>query len=74
MINAKLFFLPQPRQDAIQTWVQKMLDKDFIQWLDSKYGHSTFTVPKKDGTFQIVQDFRPVNKYMEKDVTLLPSI
>jgi len=65
-INLKLFSLPQPGQEAIQTWVQKMLDKDFIQRSDSKYGHSTFTVPKKDGTFQIIQDFRPVNKYMEK--------
>jgi len=51
-----------------------MLDKGFIQRSDSRYGHSTFTVLKKDGTFQIVQDFRPVNKYMEKDVTPLPSI
>jgi|SRR6267142_2556330 len=30
-INAKLFSLPQPGHDMIQTWVQKMLDKDFIQ-------------------------------------------
>jgi len=30
-INAKLFSLPQKNRDAIQTWVQKMLDKDFIQ-------------------------------------------
>jgi len=30
-INAKLFSLPQPGCNAIQTWVQKMLDKDFIQ-------------------------------------------
>jgi len=51
-----------------------MLDKDFIQRSDSRYGHSTFTVPKKDGTFRIIQDFRPVNKYTEKDVTPLPSI
>src|SRR6267142_3044665 len=73
-INAKMFSLPQPGRDTIQTWVQKMLDKGFIQRSNSKYGHSTFTVPKKDGTFRIVQDFRLVNKYMEKDVTPLPSI
>jgi len=74
LINAKMFSLPQPGREAIQTWVQKMLDNDFIQRSDSKYGHSTFTVPKKDGTFRIVQDFRPVNKYTEKDVAPLPSI
>jgi len=51
-----------------------MLDKDFIQRSDLRYRHSTFTVPKKDGTFWIIQDFRPVNKYTEKDITPLPSI
>jgi|SRR6266850_3796058 len=49
--NAKLFSLPQPRRNAIETWVQKMLDKNFIQQSNSRYGHSMFTVPKKDGTF-----------------------
>lgn len=51
-----------------------MLVKGLIQQLDSRYGHFTFTVPKKDGTFRIVQDYRPVNKYTEKDTTPLPSI
>jgi hypothetical protein len=42
--------------------------------LDSRYGHATFTVPKKDGSFWIVQDYRPVNKYTEKDTIPLPNI
>jgi hypothetical protein len=51
-----------------------MLEKKFIQRSDSRYGHTTFTVPKKDGTFRVVQDYRPVNKYTWKDTTPLPSI
>jgi RNase H-like domain found in reverse transcriptase/Reverse transcriptase (RNA-dependent DNA polymerase) len=51
-----------------------MLEKKFIQQLDSRYRHATFTVPKKDRTFQVVQDYRPVNKYTCKDTTPLPSI
>jgi hypothetical protein len=51
-----------------------MLEKKFIQQSDSGYGHIMFTVPKKDGTFQIIQDYRPVNKYTRKDTTPLHSI
>jgi Reverse transcriptase (RNA-dependent DNA polymerase) len=51
-----------------------MIAKKFISRLDSQYGHATFTVPKKDGTYRIVQDYRLVNKYTRKDTTPLPNI
>jgi hypothetical protein len=63
-INIKMFSLAQESHDAIHNWVQKMLAKKFISRSDSQYGHATFTVPKKDRTYRIVQDFWPVNKYM----------
>jgi hypothetical protein len=62
-INIKLFSLVQESCNAIRNWVKKMLAKKFISRSDSQYGHATFTVPKKDGKYQIVQDYRPVNKY-----------
>jgi hypothetical protein len=73
-INEKVYNLPKANKLAIEEWVHKMLEKKYIQWSDSRYGHTTFTVPKKDGTFRIVQDYRPVNKYTKKDTTPLPSI
>jgi len=73
-INQKIFNLPTASREAIKKWVQTMLDKNFIQRSSLKYGHATFTVPKKDRTFRIVQDYRPVNKVTEKDTTPLPSI
>jgi Reverse transcriptase (RNA-dependent DNA polymerase) len=73
-INEKVYNLPKANKLAIEEWVYKMLEKKFIQRSDSRYGHATFTVPKKDGTFWIVQDYRPVNKYTKKDTTPLPSI
>jgi hypothetical protein len=73
-INAKMYTLPKPGREAIQNWVDNMLKKGFIQISDLPYGHATFTVPKKDGTFRIVQDYQLVNKYTVKDTTPLPSI
>jgi hypothetical protein len=72
--NAKMYTLPRQGRDAIEDWVNKMLKKGFIQISNSPYGHATCTVPKKDGTFRIVQDYRPVNKFTIKDTTPLPSI
>jgi Reverse transcriptase (RNA-dependent DNA polymerase) len=73
-INEKVYNLPKIDKQAIEEWVHKMLKKGFIERSDSPYGHATFTIPKKDGTQQIVQDYRPVNRYTKKDTTPLPSI
>jgi len=73
-INEKIYNLPKAGKQAIEEWVYKMLKKKFIQRLDLQYGHATFTVPKKDGMFQIIQDYRPINKYTEKDTMPLPNI
>ena len=69
-----MYSLAQECRDAIKNWVKKMVAKKFISRSDSPYGHATFTVPKKDGTYWIVQDYRPVNKYTRKDTTPLPNI
>jgi len=49
--NAKLFYSHNPEEMQLKHGSKKMLDKNFIQRSNSRYGHSMFTVPKKDGTF-----------------------
>jgi hypothetical protein len=73
-INEKIYNLPKPGKLAIEEWVYKMFKKKFIWWLESRYGHATFMVPKKDGTFWIVQDYWSVSWYTRKDITPLSSI
>jgi hypothetical protein len=51
-----------------------MLAKKFIFRSNSQYRHAAFTVPKKDSTYGIIQDYWPVNKYTWKDTTPLPNI
>jgi hypothetical protein len=52
-----MYTLPRSGRDAIENWVNNMLKKGFIQISNSPYGHATFMVPKKDGTFRIAQDY-----------------
>jgi hypothetical protein len=73
-INIQMFSLAQECHNAIQNWVKKLVAKKFIARSDSQYGHATFTVPKKDGTYRIIQDYRPINKYTQKDTTPLLNI
>jgi Reverse transcriptase (RNA-dependent DNA polymerase) len=73
-INEKVYNLPKANKQAIKEWAYKMPKKGFIELSDSPYGHTTFTIPKKDETCRIVQDYRPVNRYTKKDTTPLPNI
>jgi hypothetical protein len=73
-INSKVYPLPTKLTEALDKWIDDMLEQGFISLSDSSYGSPTFTVAKKDGSQRVVQDFRELNKYMIKDVTPLPNI
>jgi hypothetical protein len=73
-INGKVYPLPTKLTEALNKWIDDMLERGFISLSDSSYGSPTFTVAKKDGSQRVVQDFRELNKYMVKDVTPLPDI
>jgi hypothetical protein len=59
---------------AIQDWTKDMLEKGFIRLSDSSISVSTFTVLKKDGTHQVVQDYQPVNDITISDQQPIPNI
>jgi hypothetical protein len=73
-INGKIYPIPQWLTQELDKWTDNMLERGFISISSSNYGSPTFTVTKKDGTQQIVQDFRELNKHMVKDMTPLPDI
>jgi Reverse transcriptase (RNA-dependent DNA polymerase) len=74
LINRKIYPLLQRMTQELNKWVDKMLEQGFISISSSNYRSPTFTVTKKDGSQRIVQDFRELNKYIVKDITLLPDI
>jgi len=41
---------------------------------NSRYAAPCFFIPKKDGTLQLVQDYRRLNQHTIKDKTPLPLI
>jgi Reverse transcriptase (RNA-dependent DNA polymerase) len=73
-INGKVYLLPTKLTEALNKWINNMLEQGFISLSDSSYRSPMFTVAKKDGSQRVVQDFRELNKYMVKGVTLLPDI
>ena len=73
-INGKVYPLPPAHTKALDEWIDQNLDKGYISVSDSKYGSPTFVVPKKDGGYRIVQDYRELNQHTETDVTPLPNM
>jgi RNase H-like domain found in reverse transcriptase/Reverse transcriptase (RNA-dependent DNA polymerase) len=73
-INGKVYPLPTKLTEALNKWIDDMLERGFISLSDSSYGSPTFTVTKKDGSQRVIQDFRELNKYTVKDITPLPNI
>ena len=73
-INGKVYPLPRAHTKALDEWIDQNLSKGYISVSDSKYGSPTFAVPKKDGGYRIVQDYRELNQHTETDVTPLPNM
>ena len=74
MINSKVYPLSVKEQEVLDEYLDDNLDKGYIVASSSPYGSPTFTVKKKDGTLQIVHDYRRLNEYTVMDVTPLPQI
>jgi len=54
--------------------LDEQLKAELIVESNSKYTTLYFFIPKKDGTLQLVQDYRRLNQHIIKDKTPLPLI
>ncbi|MGI9161329.1 MAG: reverse transcriptase domain-containing protein, partial [Mycobacterium sp.] len=73
-IYRKQFRIPEAHQDALHTQIDEWLKIGIIEPCFSRYNSPIFVVPKKDGSFRFVLDYRALNensledRYTMKDV------
>ena len=61
-------------EEALNQWLDKQLKAELIVKLKSRYAAPCFYIPKKDGSLQLVQDYRKLNQVTIKDKMPLPLI
>ncbi len=66
--------LPHSQRQVVDEQIKDMLDQGVIQHSRSPWNSPLFLVPKKDGSFRPVIDFRKVNEVTEDDRYSLPVL
>jgi len=61
-------------EETLNQWLDEQLKARLIIKLNLRYAALCFFIPKKDGTLQLVQDYRQLNQYTIKDKIPLPLI
>ena len=62
MMDSKIYPLTRAELEEWHKFVEKNKAMGRIQDSKSPWGSPVFFIKKKDGTFQLVQDYREVNK------------
>ena len=73
-LNAKAYAMTIKEDEALNQWLDEQLKTGLNKESKSRYATSCFYIPKKDGSLQLVQDFRKLNQVTIKDKTPLPLI
>ena len=73
-MDSKIYPLTRAELDEWHKFVEKNKAMGRIQDSKSPWGAPVFFIKKKDGTFQLVQDYREVNKWTEREVYPMPHI
>lgn len=68
------FKIPHHMRPELDKITDKYLEDGVIQHSTSPYNSPAFLVPKKDGGFRLVVDYRHLNKFVISDVHPLPQI
>ena len=61
-------------EEALNQWLDKQLKAGLIMESKSRYTAPCSYIPKKDGSLQLVQDYRKLNQVTIKDKTPLSLI
>jgi len=73
-LNAKAYVMTLKEEEALNQWLDEQLKTGLIVESKSRYAAPCFYIPKKDGSLQLVQDYRKLNQVTIKNKTLLPLI
>jgi len=73
-LNAKAYAMTLKEEEALNQWLDKQLKAGLIVESKSRYAAPCFYIPKKDGSLQLIQDYRKLNQVTIKDKTPLPLI
>ena len=73
-LNAKAYAMTLKEKEALNQWLDEQLKVELIVESKSRYTAPCFYIPKKDGSLQLVQDYRKLNQVTIKDKTPLPLI
>ena len=73
-LNAKTYTMILKEEKALNQWLDKQLKAGLIVESKSRYIVPCFYISKKDGSLQLVQDYKKLNQVTIKDKTPLPLI
>jgi len=73
-LNTKAYTMTLKEEEALNQWLDEQLKAGLIVESKSRYAVPCFYILKKDGSLQLVQDYRKLNQVTIKDKMLLPLI
>ena len=73
-LNAKTYAMTLKEEEVLNQWLDEQLKAGLIVESKSRYAAPYFYIPKKDGSLQLVQDYRKLNQVTIKDKMPLPLI
>ena len=73
-LNTKAYAMTLKEEKVLNQWLDKQLKAGLIVESKSRYAAPCFYIPKKDGSLQLVQDYRKLNQVTIKDKTPLSLI
>ena len=73
-LNAKAYAMTLKEEEALNQWLDEQLKAGLIVESKSRYMAPCFYILKKDGSLQLVQDYRKLNQVTIKDKMPLPLI